>query len=163
MITKTVYVAIAVSILAGCCSSKKKPAQVRTTTPVENEVKPHQVQMTTPVENVLWNIVEVGTIKVADLKTFKTPQFTLNESTHTISGHTSCNSFSGKYIIDKKTITTSKMMGTEMACMGLMDLELKIYKAFGQPLTFVTEGSKTILVNTEGQSMMILEVAVAKN
>nr|MBK9650577.1 META domain-containing protein [Bacteroidota bacterium] len=115
------------------------------------------------LENITWNITQVDEIKVSDLKPNKVPSFTLNSDSHRISGNSGCNQFGGGYTFENNVLTTSKMFSTEMACIGLMELEQKINTAFNQPLTLKTEGSQTMLTSADGKTVMKISAQVAGN
>jgi heat shock protein HslJ len=66
-----------------------------------------------------------------------------------VSGHASCNSFSGAYALTGEGLTFSKVAGTRMMCeAALMDQERRFLDALGNVRNFSVSADGALLLNT---------------
>lgn len=68
-----------------------------------------------------------------------------------------CNSFSGRYRLQRGTLTTQEVIGTQMACAdGRMPIERTVWAALAKPLKVHSGSRDDTLVLSDGRSSLTL-------
>lgn len=104
------------------------------------------------ITQVEWKLTKMDDI---DLSALDQPvTFTLDETTHKVSGYAGCNRFFGTYQSNGATLSFSDMGSTKMFCQDRMSVEDAYFQSLSKVQSFKTEKEKLYFLS---EGSVILE------